>query len=89
MFKDARSTRPSLSRCLCACLILLTTGLEGCNRQPAPTVRGTGLTRITLQADWYPQPEHGGFYTALVKGYYREEGLEVSIRPGGPYVVAA
>jgi len=47
---------------------------------------GTGLTKITLQADWYPQPEHGGFYTALAKGYYKDEGLDVSIQPGGPYV---
>jgi len=39
-----------------------------------------------LQADWYPQPEHGGFYTALVKGYYKEEGLDVVIQPGGPYL---
>jgi len=47
----------------------------------------TGLTKVTLQADWYPQPEHGGFYTALVKGYYRQEGLDLTIQPGGPYVV--
>lgn len=45
-----------------------------------------GLTRVILQADWYPQPEHGGFYTALVKGYYKDEGLDVAIQPGGPYV---
>ncbi|MGD0319834.1 MAG: ABC transporter substrate-binding protein [Nitrososphaerales archaeon] len=48
---------------------------------------GAGLTKVTLQADWYPQPEHGGFYTALVKGYYKDAGLDVTIRPGGPYVV--
>lgn len=46
-----------------------------------------GLTKITLQADWYPQPEHGGFYTALVKGYYKDAGLDLTILPGGPYVV--
>jgi len=44
------------------------------------------LTKIVLQADWYPQPEHGGFYTALVKGFYKAAGLDVSIVPGGPYV---
>lgn len=44
------------------------------------------LEKITLQADWYPQPEHGGFYTALVKGYYKDEGLDVSILSGGPYL---
>ena len=45
------------------------------------------MTKVTLQADWYPQPEHGGFYTALAKGYYRDEGLDVAIQPGGPYMV--
>jgi NitT/TauT family transport system substrate-binding protein len=49
----------------------------------------TGLTRVTLQADWYPQPEHGGFYNAQVQGYYKDEGLEVIIQPGGPYVSVA
>jgi NitT/TauT family transport system substrate-binding protein len=53
-----------------------------CHRQPADT---SGLIPVTLQADWYPQPEHGGFYDALVKGYYRAEGLDVKILPGGPF----
>jgi NitT/TauT family transport system substrate-binding protein len=51
---------------------------------------GTGgdgsLTKITFQADWYPQPEHGGFYTAVANGYYKDEGLDVTIQPGGPYI---
>lgn len=46
-----------------------------------------GLFKVTLQADWYPQPEHGGFYDALVKGYYKGEGLDLTIVPGGPYVI--
>jgi NitT/TauT family transport system substrate-binding protein len=46
----------------------------------------SGLTKIVFQADWYPQPEHGGFYTALAKGYYKDEGLDVTILPGGPYI---
>ena len=54
----------------------------GCRR---PT-EDSGGTKIVFQADWYPQPEHGGFYTALAKGYYKDEGLDVTILPGGPYV---
>jgi ABC-type nitrate/sulfonate/bicarbonate transport system substrate-binding protein len=50
--------------------------------------RDTGLTPVTFQTDWYPQPEHGGFYEALLKGYYRQEGLDVTITPGGPYAIA-
>jgi NitT/TauT family transport system substrate-binding protein len=68
-------------RILC---VLVFAGLSvlGC-RRPA---EDSGLTRIVFQADWYPQPEHGGFYTALAQGYYKDEGLDVTILPGGPYV---
>jgi NitT/TauT family transport system substrate-binding protein len=64
-------------------VLLVTTFVAGCH--PSSTDPG-GLTKVTLQADWYPQPEHGGFYTALAKGYYKDEGLDLSIQPGGPYV---
>src|SRR6202167_4094945 len=70
-----------ISRILCA-WIFVSLSLLGCRR---PAV-DSGLTKIVFQADWYPQPEHGGFYTALVKGYYKDEGLDVTILPGGPYV---
>lgn len=70
-------------------LVFFTSILTGCShRTPASdSEHGPGLTKITLQADWYPQPEHGGFYTALAKGYYKDEGLDVTIQPGGPYTV--
>lgn len=41
---------------------------------------------VTLALNWYPEAEHGGFYAALVHGYFSEEGLKVTIRPGGPNV---
>ena len=63
-------------------LVLASLSVLGCRR---PAGDG-GLTKIVFQADWYPQPEHGGFYTALAKGYYKEEGLDVTIQPGGPYI---
>lgn len=47
----------------------------------------SGLIPVRLQTDWYPQPEHGGFYTAQAKGYYEQEGLDVTILPGGPYTI--
>ena len=42
------------------------------------------LTKVTLQLNWFPEAEHGGYYAALAAGYYREEGLDVEILPGGP-----
>ncbi len=50
-----------------------------------PAASGNGLLPVRLQLDWYPQPEHGGFYAALENGYYREEGLDVTILPLGAY----
>ena len=38
-----------------------------------------GLTEITLCLDWTPNTNHTGLYVALSKGYYEEEGLDVTI----------
>ena len=40
--------------------------------------------KITVQLDWAAEPEHGGFYQAEARGFFREEGLDVTIIPGGP-----
>jgi len=39
---------------------------------------------VTLQLKWVTQAQFGGYYVALEKGFYEEEGLEVTINPGGP-----
>ena len=59
--------------------------VAGCARQAArpETPADAPLRKIGLQTDWFPQAEHGGFYQALAKGFYREAGLSVDIRPGG------
>ncbi|HBC54435.1 MAG TPA: hypothetical protein DCZ06_09255, partial [Alphaproteobacteria bacterium] len=44
------------------------------------------LERVVFATDWKAQAEHGGFYQALAKGYYAEQGLDVVIRQGGPGV---
>jgi NitT/TauT family transport system substrate-binding protein len=53
--------------------------ISGCHgNQPAVE---SGLTPIRLQVDWYPQPEQGGFFAAQLLGYYKAEGLDVTISP--------
>jgi NitT/TauT family transport system substrate-binding protein len=39
---------------------------------------------LTLQLKWVTQAQFGGYYVALDKGYYEEEDLNVTIKPGGP-----
>src|SRR3954462_15070819 len=43
-------------------------------------------THITFVTDWKAQAEHGGFYEALAEGLYAKNGLDVTIREGGPDV---
>ena len=73
-----RFVRPSV---YCLAVVLLFTG---CARKEAAVVTPAGLRKVVLQSDWFPQAEHGGFYQALAKGFYRDAGLDVEILPGGP-----
>lgn len=44
------------------------------------------LVKLTYGTNWYAQAEHGGFYQAVATGIYRDYGLDVTIRMGGPQV---
>lgn len=39
---------------------------------------------VTLQLQWVTQSQFAGYYVALDQGFYEEEGLNVTILPGGP-----
>src|SRR5688500_8136296 len=42
---------------------------------------------VTLQLKWVTQGQFAGYYAALEQGYYEDESLNVTIRPGGPDIV--
>ena len=41
---------------------------------------------VTLQLKWVTQAQFAGYYVAKDKGFFEEEGLNVTILPGGPDV---
>ncbi|WP_050528306.1 ABC transporter substrate-binding protein [Pseudorhodobacter aquimaris] len=41
---------------------------------------------VTLQLKWVTQAQFGGYYAALENGFYDDEGLNVTIKAGGPDV---
>jgi len=58
---------------------------------PALLLAGVSTTsmaeeKFTFLTNWYAQAEHGGFYEAQAKGLYKNAGLDVSIKMGGPQV---
>lgn len=45
-----------------------------------------GAEKFTYLTNWYAQAEHGGFYQAQATGLYKQAGLDVTIKMGGPQV---
>jgi len=44
----------------------------------------TAQEKVTVQLKWLPQAQFAGYYVAQAKGYYKAEGLDVTIKAGGP-----
>jgi NitT/TauT family transport system substrate-binding protein len=41
---------------------------------------------VSFGTDWKAEAEHGGYYQAIATGLYRQHGIEVTLRQGGPQV---
>jgi NitT/TauT family transport system substrate-binding protein len=59
------------------CLFIMT----ACTGQNTPT---PSATPVTLQLQWVTQAQFAGYYVALDKGWYQDEGIDLTIIPGGP-----
>jgi NitT/TauT family transport system substrate-binding protein len=55
----------------------------GAGASPAKQSKTTA-TRVTLQLKWVTQAQFAGYYAAKEKGYYKQAGLDVKIKIGGP-----
>jgi NitT/TauT family transport system substrate-binding protein len=42
------------------------------------------LESMSLRLKWLHQSQHAGFYAAAAQGFYKQRGLDVTLRPGGP-----
>lgn len=50
----------------------------------AAPVLADEANEVKLQLQWVTQSQFAGYYVAQDKGFYEEEGLDVTILPGGP-----
>jgi NitT/TauT family transport system substrate-binding protein len=65
-------------------LVLMLLGIQGCSKSPQTPDTAAVTKQQTLQLNWKPEPEFGGFYAAQLEGFYKKNGLNVEVRPGGP-----
>src|SRR5471030_1276693 len=74
--------------------------LTGCGSKPAETAakdatksadttKGNDgkLEKVKLQLKWLPQSQFMGYYMAAEKGYYKDEGIDIEILPGGSDII--
>lgn len=77
-------------------LFLATSALHACanntSQAPSSSEISNGGTKkfdkITFGTNWLAQAEHGGFYQAIATGIYKDYGLDVTIKMGGPQVAS-
>lgn len=63
-------------------MCLLITPLAGCSKD-LPSQDKQALTQVTILLDWLPNTNHTGLYAAKDKGYFKAEGLDVTIMQPG------
>jgi NitT/TauT family transport system substrate-binding protein len=54
---------------------------------PAGTTRAQDLTKVRLQLKWVAQAQFAGYFASVAKGFYKNRGLDVEIKLGGPDIV--
>ncbi len=74
--------RPAPRRPILRRLFLAAAASLGLAHRPAALAQD----KLTFLTSWYAQAEHGGFYQALATGLYKQAGLDVTIKMGGPQV---
>jgi NitT/TauT family transport system substrate-binding protein len=52
-----------------------------------PSRPPAALSKVTLQLQWVTQSQFAGYYAAVDKGFYRDEGLDVTIKVGAVEIV--
>jgi NitT/TauT family transport system substrate-binding protein len=61
--------------------------MAACGPQAVPTE--PAVESVSLQLQWVTQAQFAGYYVALDKGWYADEGIDLTISPGGPDLVPA
>jgi NitT/TauT family transport system substrate-binding protein len=83
-------------------LLMVGTALTGCGSKEsaastasssatasteAPKKADATLQKVKLQLKWLPQSQFMGYYVAAAKGYYKDEGIDIEILPGGSDII--
>jgi NitT/TauT family transport system substrate-binding protein len=68
---------------IAAIVLVGTVWVAGAGATPAAHSKAAA-TKVTLQLKWVTQAQFAGYYEAAAKGYYKQAGLDVTLKVGGP-----
>ncbi|QSJ16424.1 ABC transporter substrate-binding protein [Nostoc sp. UHCC 0702] len=60
--------------------------VTACSKSNKSPTASSQLDQVTFGTNWFAEAEHGGFYQSIATGIYKDYGLDVSIKMGGPQV---
>jgi NitT/TauT family transport system substrate-binding protein len=60
-----------------------TTSAAGATTSAAPAT----MTKVTLQLQWFIQAQFAGYYAAIDQGYYKDAGIDLTIKEGSVDIV--
>lgn len=87
------SRSPRRLRVLAAAVALTAAVTAACSTNPSGTAAGgaTGapgeVKKVTLQLQWFTQGQFAGYIAARDQGFFKEQGLDVTIKEGGVDIV--
>ena len=67
--------------------VLAAAAAAGLATHASAAPKKAALTKVVLQSKWVPQAQFAGYYAALALGYYKQAGLDVTIKNGGPDII--
>ena len=70
-----------------ALMAALAAVVVGAATSAGASTKARKLTKVTLQLKWVTQAQFAGYYAAKAKGYYKAQGMDVTIKPGGPSII--
>ncbi len=62
-------------------------GSDGSGGGGGDTTASADPDKVTVQLKWVTQAQFAGYYAAQEQGYFEDENLDVTIKPGGPDIV--
>jgi len=79
-----RFSRKMLALVIAAIMLVAACGSSGGGASGAAS--SGALTPVKFQLQWVAQSQFAGYYAAIDQGYYKDQGLDVSLLLGGPNI---